>query len=95
MLRLNDFMVIFSGKRLPSVRFGNTARAERNQRRAQANSIARIASPAGITMNAGPGSKIMAIPMASTVPPTTKIITRLKCFIIARAVATLPAVVQR
>jgi hypothetical protein len=37
----------------------------------------------------------MAIPMASTVPPTTKIITRLKCFIIARAVATLPAVVQR
>ncbi len=42
---------------------------------AQANSIARIASPEGITMNAGPGSTSRAIPMSSTVPPRIKMPT--------------------
>ena len=56
---------------------GRMARADRNQRLAHANSIARMASPSGITMNAGPGSTISAMPMASTVPPTTITTTRL------------------
>src|SRR4051794_30065409 len=37
--------------------------------RAQANSVARIASPIGMTMNAGPGKTINATPIKRTVPP--------------------------
>ena len=42
-----------------------------SQRRAKANSIERMASPAGITMKAGPGSTSMATPTSTTVPPIT------------------------
>ena len=49
----------------------------RNQRRAQANSSAKIARPAGITTVAGPGSTIIAIPTSKTVPPTMATIMRL------------------
>ena len=49
-LRPNDFRVnFFRGAELSLERRGRSARAERNQRLAQANSIARIASPAGMT----------------------------------------------
>lgn len=42
----------------------------RNQRRAQANSMAKIARPVGMTSVAGPGSTIIATPTSKTVPPT-------------------------
>jgi len=48
-----------------------------SQRRAHANSSPRIASPAGITTNAGPGVTIMMMPMRTTVPPTRAITHRL------------------
>jgi len=51
--------------------FGTIARADRSQRLAQANSTARIASPSGITMKAGPGSTTSARPRSRTVPPST------------------------
>lgn len=51
----------------------------RNNRRAQANSIARIPSPKGITTRAGPGVTIMMTPIKTTVAPTTKIIVRRAC----------------
>lgn len=44
---------------------------------AHANSVARIARPAGITRNAGPGRTIKATPNNSTVPPITAMATRL------------------
>jgi len=47
-----------------------------SQRRAQANSMPRIASPNGITMMAGPGATIMTIPSRITVAPTTAIAIR-------------------
>ena len=75
-------MVILCGNRPFWVRLGKIARAERSHRLAQANSIARMANPAGITMNAGPGNTIIAIPRISTVPPSATIIMRLKCFIV-------------
>jgi hypothetical protein len=40
---------------------------------AQWNSVARIASPAGIMMKAGPGRTIMAIPASRTIPPAIPI----------------------
>jgi len=49
----------------------------RSQRRAHANSIPRIASPAGITTKAGPGSTIMKTPISTTVPPMSAIAQRL------------------
>ena len=64
-------------------RRGKIARAERSHRLAQANSIARIASPAGMTMKAGPGSTTNAMPKASTVPPTTVTTMRLMRCIVA------------
>lgn len=44
------------------------------------NSVARIASPAGITTTAGPGRKIMAIPNTITEPPITATRTRFSVF---------------
>ena len=41
----------------------------------------KMASPSGITMNAGPGSTISATPTVRTVPPTTITTMRLTCFI--------------
>ena len=52
-------------------------RAFLSQRRAHAYSVARIASPKGITTNAGPGKTSRAIPISSTVAPTTDTIARL------------------
>src|SRR5512139_396684 len=52
------------------------SRTRRSRRRAQTNSVARIARPAGITTNAGPGRTIIATPIATTVPPTTSTIER-------------------
>src|SRR5205085_2894388 len=46
-------------------------RARTTARRAQANSVARIARPIGITIKAGPGRTISAMPMRRTVPPMT------------------------
>jgi len=60
-------------------------RALFNHRRAHGNSIAKIANPAGITMKAGPGSTIKAMPTASTVPPTTATTMFLTCFIVRRS----------
>lgn len=40
-------------------------------RRAQTNSVARMAMPAGMTINAGPGNTSSAMPIKSTVNPTT------------------------
>jgi hypothetical protein len=42
---------------------------------AQPNSVAKIASPAGITMIAGPGKKSMAVPIRRTLAPRTAITT--------------------
>lgn len=81
MLRRTDLIVIFCGAEWPAERRGKTARAERSQRLAQANSTARMANPAGIIMNAGPGSTTIATPRASTVPPAIMIMMRLKRFI--------------
>jgi hypothetical protein len=44
---------------------------------AQTNSVASIERPIGITMNAGPGNTISAIPIRVTVPPTTATTMRL------------------
>jgi hypothetical protein len=41
----------------------------RQTRRAQANSLARIAKPSGTTMNAGPGRTIRASPIRTTLKP--------------------------
>jgi hypothetical protein len=87
-LRRTEFTVNFFGGAAAFLeRRGKIARAERSQRLAQANSNARIASPAGITTNAGPGKTINAIPRASTVPPTTATRTRLMgCKVVLHAV---------
>jgi len=55
-----------------------------SQRRAQAYSVARIASPSGITTNAGPGKTSKAIPISRTVAPTTDTITRLTTLMLSR-----------
>ena len=44
-------------------------------RRAQVNSVAKIASPIGITIKAGPGRTISAMPINKTVPPITPTIS--------------------
>lgn len=44
---------------------------------AQANSVAKMASPAGMTISAGPGVISMMIPMSATVLPTMKMTMRL------------------
>ena len=41
-------------------------------RRAHAYSLAKIASPIGMTMKAGPGKTIIAMPISSTVTPMTE-----------------------
>lgn len=46
---------------------------------AQMNSVASIASPIGITTNAGPGSTIMAMPAVRIVKPITTTTSRLAC----------------
>jgi hypothetical protein len=43
-----------------------------NQRRAQANSMPRMAKPSGITRIEGPGRTIITIPIKSTVRPTSR-----------------------
>jgi hypothetical protein len=48
-----------------------------SQARAQAYSRPRIASPAGITTSAGPGSTSIAMPTSSTVKPITLTAIRL------------------
>ena len=55
-----------------------------SQRRAHAYSVARIASPIGMTMNAGPGKTSRATPISRTVAPTTDTITRLTTLIFSR-----------
>ena len=47
----------------------------RSQYLAQANSVAKMARPNGITMIAGPGNTIKAKPIKSTVMPTMKTAT--------------------
>jgi len=47
-----------------------------SQRRAHAYSVARIANPMGMTMNAGPGNTRRATPISRTVTPITETITR-------------------
>ncbi len=59
-----------------SAPFSADSRIIRSQRRAQANSVARMARPIGITTIAGPGRTIRAMPIRSTVPPTTETTTR-------------------
>src|SRR5215475_10649821 len=54
-----------------------------SHRRAQAYSVARMASPTGITTNAGPGKTSRAIPISTTVAPTTDTITRLTTLILS------------
>src|SRR5262245_57954337 len=44
------------------------------------NSVARIASPSGTTMNAGPGVTIITTPTSSTLIPSTKMISRRTAF---------------
>src|SRR5437763_5258567 len=51
------------------------ARPWMTARRAQANSVARIARPIGMTINAGPGKTIKATPISRTVPPMSAIIS--------------------
>ncbi len=45
-----------------------------SQRPAHANSVARIANPAGITIKAGPGRTISTMPKSKTVPPITAMV---------------------
>jgi hypothetical protein len=47
-----------------------------SQRRAQANSIPKIANPSGITKIEGPGVTTITTPMSSTVSPITRIKSR-------------------
>lgn len=56
-----------SGARVPAIR----CRTCRRNRRAHANSVARIARPIGMTTKAGPGSTMRAIPNSTTEPPMT------------------------
>src|SRR6266487_6599385 len=56
-----------------------------SQRRAHAYSLARIARPIGITMNAGPGKTKRATLISRTVAPTTETITRLTTLIFSRS----------
>jgi hypothetical protein len=79
MLRQTEPIVNRRLEAVPPAARGKTARVERSHRLAQANSIAKIAKPAGITRKAGPGNAISAMPRASTVPPTTPIRMRLMC----------------
>ena len=69
-------------ERAVGLRLGRMARADLSQRLAHANSAAKMASPSGITTNAGPGRTIKAMPNASTVPPTTATKMRLKRIIV-------------
>ncbi len=50
-----------------------------SNRRAHTNSIARIARPSGITTKAGPGKKIIASPIETTVPPSSPMTIRQAC----------------
>ena len=45
--------------------------------------------PAGITINAGPGNTIMAMPIKSTVNPTIAIISLFACLILLGKSAVL------
>jgi hypothetical protein len=56
-------------------------------RLAQSNSLARIASPAGMTKNAGPGRTRRAKPAARTSPPTIPTSTFLACCLITPNIA--------
>jgi hypothetical protein len=71
-----DDSVFLVGLRTRATNAAVRALTLRNQRRAHAYSTPRIASPSGITTSAGPGSTIIATPIASTVPPTTEIAMR-------------------
>ena len=62
------------------LKFSRCRLAYLNQSFAQTNSVARIASPRGLTMTAGPGSTTIAIPINKTVEPMTKTTTRRACF---------------
>ena len=55
----------------PSIIPRHQGRALFNHRRAQRNSVARIASPPGTTRKAGPGNTSMAMPTGTTLPPNT------------------------
>ena len=59
-----------------SVALLKCSRARWRSRRAQANSVARMPRPAGMTRIAGPGSTTMAIPTNTTVDPTTRTTSR-------------------
>ena len=58
---------------------------------AQTNSVARIASPRGITISAGPGNTIIAMPISSTVKPAIAI----KSFLIRERVNTVTPLSHR
>jgi len=53
------------------------------------NSVERIPKPTGITISAGPGKTIIAIPSKSTVNPITAIIILLACAILLRKSAVI------
>jgi len=70
---------------MASLFFGSHSRALRSQRLAHANSIARMANPAGIMRKAGPGNTTNAMPTAKTVPPSVATMMRLIFFIIVNS----------
>ena len=53
-----------------------------SNRFAQTNSVARIASPTGMTMKAGPGRTIITIPIINTVKPIMAITNLLACLML-------------
>jgi hypothetical protein len=57
--------------------FFAVSRMSCNQWRAHANSVASMAKPAGITTTAGPGERIIMMPINSTVIPMINIAMRL------------------
>ena len=60
------------------------SRRIRSQWRAQANSVAKMAKPIGMTTTAGPGRTSSAIPTRSTVIPITDTTTRRAYFSMAK-----------
>src|SRR2546425_184352 len=68
---------------------GDLLLALSSRRRAQANSVARMARPAGMTTKAGPGSTISARPTSSTITPITATPMRRACLSMPRSARRL------
>jgi hypothetical protein len=62
---------LLNNRNVPCFKLDAPSLTRRRSRRAQINSVARMAKPIGMTTMAGPGRTISATPIATTVPPMT------------------------